>query len=129
MVPYADRIELLADGATCLPTGLLIAASDKVVVSPHLPFAIVGRGSIPDLKLMEAIVIELTAWGDVDDTLRRLTTMLESNRPDVGALEMAIACVSERDGPLPLMFRTSAVRTGRRQLRNFAGADWWWADR
>jgi hypothetical protein len=103
--PYADRIELLADGAACLPSGVLIAATDKIVVSPHLPIAMVGRGNHGDLRTMTGAILRLCECGSVDETLNQLAGALADVRAEPGEppdqhFEIAIAAYSESRGPM-----------------------------
>lgn len=102
--PYADRIELLADGATCLPNGMLIAATDKIVVSDHVPLAMMGRGNHGDLRTMTDAILKLATCGSVDDTLEQLVAALEDVRSEPGEppdqhFEIVIAAFSETRGP------------------------------
>jgi len=107
-VAYDDRVELVVDGACCLPSGLLIAAVDKIVTSPHVPMAITGRGRHIDLQRIAAKIIDLSACGSVDATLDMLVESLVSLAAEPGDvpqhLEMAIAAISERDGPSSFYF-------------------------
>lgn len=102
--PYPDRVELLTDGATCLPNGLLIAATDKIVVSPHVPLAVVGRGNHGDLVKMSDAIMLLSACGSVDDALEQLAGALDDVRADPGEppdqhFELVVAAFSETRGP------------------------------
>ncbi len=43
--PYADRIEVMTDGACYLPNGYLVFTECKIKCSPDVPAAITGRGN------------------------------------------------------------------------------------
>lgn len=103
--PYADRVELLADGATCLPSGRLIAATDKIAAAPCVPLAITGRGRYRDIGAITADIIALSACGSVDDTLAALAGRLPDYR-DNGGLEVVVAAYSETRGPVTFAFRS-----------------------
>lgn len=110
-LPYADRIELLADGATCLPNGMLIAATDKIVASEYVPLAMVGRGNHGDLRTMTDAILKLTACGSVDDTIEQLVGALEDVRSEPGEppdqhSEIVVAAVSETRGPCQFMLNS-----------------------
>lgn len=116
-LPYADRIELLADGATCLPNGMLIAATDKIVASEHVPLAMVGRGNHGDLRTMTDAILKLATCGSVDATLEQLVGALEDVRSEPGDLpdqhfEIIIAAFSETRGPCQFVLN-SFEREGR----------------
>ena len=109
--PYPDRIELLADGATCLPSGMLVAATDKIVVSSHLPMAMVGRGLHRDLRQITDAIVTLSSCGSVDDTLDALAGSLDDVRTDPGEppdqnFEIVIAAYSESRGALQYVLRS-----------------------
>jgi hypothetical protein len=107
--PFADRIELLADGATCLPSGAFIKATDKITASPYVPLAVTGRGQHGDLRKLTEIIIRLSACGSVDDTIDAIAGSLDDVRDDPGEqpahnFEIVIAAFSETRGPCHYMF-------------------------
>ncbi|HEV7344542.1 MAG TPA: hypothetical protein VGN60_02800 [Devosia sp.] len=50
--PYEDRIELLTDAASYLPTGLLMMTHSKVRTSKTVPMAVTGRGHSVEIDSM-----------------------------------------------------------------------------
>jgi hypothetical protein len=102
--PFADRIELFADGASCLPNGLLIAKTEKIRVSPFLPLAVVGRGAHRDTERMADLILKLATVGSVDEVIEAVRDSIddmraEGNDDDGPHFEVAIACFSETTGP------------------------------
>lgn len=106
--PYHDRVEILTDGATYTPDGVLLSTSYKVHLSPSLPLAIVGSGAVAEINpAADAILAAAEATGSVDATLRLLSGALapiaSSPNRDCG-FRIAIAAISEADGPVCLHF-------------------------
>jgi hypothetical protein len=102
--PFADRIELFADGASCLPNGVLIAKTEKIRVSPFLPLAVVGRGGHRDIERMADLILKLAAVGTVDEVIEAVRESVDNVRVEgvddkAPHFEFAIACFSEATGP------------------------------
>lgn len=109
--PYSDRIELLVDGATCLPSGAFLKATDKVRVSPFAPLVVTGRGNHADLERLAECVILLSSCGSVDETLAALSDVLEAVRSEPGEapanhFELVVVCYSETSGPRHFVFKS-----------------------
>lgn len=107
--PYADRVEMLTDGATCLPSGRLIAKTTKVKASERLPMAITGRGRHVELEQMIDWILSLP--GTVDEVLGAVAWALQNGHFGEGAFpyEVIIGAISERDGPNHYFFRSEGV--------------------
>lgn len=109
--PYPDRIELLADGATCLPSGAFLKATDKIRVSPFVPLVVTGRGWHRDIERLAECIILLSSCGSVDETLAAVVDVLEDVRSEPGetqAFELVIAAYSETTGPRHMVFKSFA---------------------
>lgn len=103
---YPDKVEVVADGATCLPSGHLIAKTDKIKASPHRPLAVVGRGRHVELEQLADYIIGLTAEHSVDETIGILAAALDQGVFVEGQYpyEVAICCWSETEGPKKYIF-------------------------
>lgn len=110
-VPYEDRVEILADGASCWPSGKLLACVDKIRPSPHLPLALVGRGQAGDLRQIEDTVLGLTEGRTVNETLHALMHLLAEGAfpPGRHPYEVVIAAITEFQGPAHYIFRSVAT--------------------
>jgi hypothetical protein len=112
--PYPDRIELLVDGATCTPNAILIAATDKLVVSPYVPLAITGRGRHGDVRSMAGSIVKLSACGSVDETFDAIIASLEEVRHEIPSgiasvgehFEIVVAAYSEVTGPRHVVLKS-----------------------
>lgn len=107
---YPDRVEMLTDGATCLPSGTLIHRTDKVRASHRVPMAITGRGRHEDVARFADAILDLTKTLTVDETLEAVAAALdagvfqETDQP----YEIVLACISESCGPRQLVFTSMA---------------------
>ncbi len=104
--PYHDRVEILTDGATYTPDGILLTKSYKVHLAHEAPLAIVGSGSVIEIKQAVDVILALAdATGSVDKTLKSLSDALApvaaSPNRDAG-FRIGIAAISEAAGPICL---------------------------
>lgn len=106
--PYFDRVEILTDGANYTPDGVMLYTSYKVHLAHSVPMAIVGSGSVAEIKQATDSILALAdATGSVDETLKLLLSALApialSPNRDTG-FRIGIAAISETDGPISLHF-------------------------
>lgn len=106
--PYPDRVEILTDGAYYSPEGVLLSTAYKVHLAREAPFAIVGSGSVVEIKQAADIILALAdEAGSVDQTLKLLANALAqvsaSPNRDAG-FRIGIAAISETAGPICLHF-------------------------
>lgn len=108
--PYADRVEILSDGANYTPDGVVLGTCYKVYSSDILPLAVVGSGAVSEIALMAGMILMAAdATGSVDGALALLAGALseigESPNLDTG-LRIAIGAISESNGPVCYVFST-----------------------
>lgn len=108
--PYADRVEILSDGATYSPDGVFLGSHCKVMTSDVVPLAIVGSGTISETSSLAAMILMAAeSTNSVDDALAILAGSLDAVRDeamgDVG-MRMAIGAISETRGPVCYVFST-----------------------
>ncbi|PJI44167.1 hypothetical protein [Ciceribacter selenitireducens] len=112
LCPYADRVEILSDGAAYSPDGVFLGSHCKVMVSDVVPFAVVGSGTISETSLLAAMILAAAeATGSVDDALAILAGSLEAVREKASGglgMRMAIGAISETRGPVCFVFSTFA---------------------
>jgi hypothetical protein len=106
--PYHDRVEILTDGAYYSPDGMLLSTAYKVHLAHDAPLAIVGSGSVVEIKQAADVILALAdATGSVDETLKSLSNALapvaDSPSRDTG-FRIGIAAISETAGPICLHF-------------------------
>jgi hypothetical protein len=106
--PYHDRVEILTDGAYYSPDGMLLSTAYKVHLAHDAPLAIVGSGSVVEIKQAADVILALAdATGSVDETLKSLSNALApvaaSPSRDTG-FRIGIAAISETAGPICLQF-------------------------
>jgi len=110
LCPYADRVEILSDGAAYSPDGVFLGSHCKVVASDVVPLAVVGSGTISETSLLaDMILTTADATGSVDDALALLAGSLEAVRATATGgigLRMAIGAISETRGPVCYVFST-----------------------
>lgn len=108
--PYADRVEILSDGAQYTAGGIYLGAAEKVITSDAVPLAVVGSGVVAEIAALANVVMKAAAVaGSVDDTLTLLGDALAEigENPKLGAgLRMAIGAISETRGPVCFVFST-----------------------
>jgi hypothetical protein len=111
-VTYADRVELLTDGAWYEPDGTLIKFAEKVWRSPFLSMAITARGDMDAAGLVAGTIIASGMALSFDDTIRAIEQMLVARRAAppqaVNHYELLIAGISETRGPIQFTFGTLA---------------------
>jgi hypothetical protein len=111
-VAYADRVEILTDGAWYEPDGTLIKFAEKVWRSPFLPMAITARGDMQAADLVARTIIAAGATVGFDDTIKAIETMLAARRAGgsqtANHYELLIAGISETAGPVQFTFSTLA---------------------
>lgn len=106
--PYHNRVEILTDGAYYSPDGVLLSTAYKVHLAHEAPLAIVGSGSVVEIKQAADVILALAdATGSVDETLKSLSNALApvatSPSRDAG-FRIGIAAISETAGPICLHF-------------------------
>jgi hypothetical protein len=116
LAPYADRVEILSDGAEYTPDGVLLGVADKVITSDVIPLAMVGSGAVADIRAIADVILRAAATtGSVDSTLEILAGAVaeigQSPNFDTG-LRMAIGAISETRGPVCLVFSTFEDQAG-----------------
>ncbi|MBX4967188.1 hypothetical protein [Rhizobium binae] len=109
--PFADRVEILSDGANYTPDGVVVDIRDKVKTYPALPLAVVGSGSVPVIDaLSDMIFVVAKATESVDGTLAILAKSLAAIESEGFAEDsparIAIGAISETRGPITVFFST-----------------------
>lgn len=105
---YADRIELLTDGAVYRDDGTLTDIKRKVWTSGHVPIAVTGRGATGVVEGFAAAIVCLAACGSFDRTIAGVQDLLD-RRSEKGVpsdVEMLICGISETAGTKILYFAT-----------------------
>lgn len=108
-IAYADKVELLTDGAVFHPDGRLRQIRSKVWPARNLPLVVTGRGDIGALETMaHGITTICTGMKTVDAVLDHLAKLFDGLRATAKApfAEFLIACVSEARGPCMFIFMT-----------------------
>jgi len=107
-LPYSDRVEILTDGATCFPSGRLLAKTNKVAASPHIPLAVTGRGNHGDLRRITAAIMDASECGSFDGTITAVVELLEAGkfRERTSEFEVVLAGMSETAGPQQFIFKS-----------------------
>lgn len=106
---YADRVELLTDGAMYRDDGTLTGISTKVFASDALPLAVTGRGENLTVAAFCTAVLALSNCADsFDAALDRLSEFLRKRQVVgvAGNSEILIAGISESHGPSLWFFTT-----------------------
>lgn len=103
---YADRVELLTDGAIYQPDGTLTDIRSKVWASHHVPMAVTGRGPSVVVETMARLVVTLAAGGTFDGAMDRLAEVVAGRRDQECPqhFEMAIVGMSGAHGPCVYYF-------------------------
>jgi|GEM_PF-5392537 len=113
--PYHDRVEILTDGATYTPDGVLLSTSYKVHRCEFLPLAIVGSGKVSAIDSIAAMILQaVEVTCSIDDCLAVLAGSLQKIAPtacgEFGSktehVRIGIAAISETSGPLCLYFNS-----------------------
>ncbi|KAB0459932.1 hypothetical protein [Agrobacterium radiobacter] len=113
--PYHDRVEILTDGATYTPDGVLLSTSYKVHRCEFLPLAIVGSGSVSAIDSIAAMILQaVEVTCSIDDCLALLAGSLQKILPtacgEIGSktehVRIGIAAISETSGPLCFYFNS-----------------------
>lgn len=126
-LPYADRVEILTDGATCFPSGRLLAKTCKVTASQHVPMVITGRGNYGDLEQIAEAILGATECGSFDATIDALVDALGAGSfvKRHYAYEVVIAGISEAYGPRHYFFRSEPTpETPFGAVAPFTLVDW-----
>lgn len=103
---YADRVEMITDGATIDREGIMVEIRRKVWTAGRLPLAITGRGNIRSVASY-AHCLRWFAWTsrDVDAALakfRRALTIGRRMAHHMDFFELVVVGVSPTRGPLIL---------------------------
>lgn len=101
-VPYADRIELMADGACCDPQGILLEAVTKIWPVPGKPVALTARGALGQVKpFCDDAIATFEASASVDEALVSLAASMPIHKAILypNWFEVVIAAISESNGP------------------------------
>ena len=110
LCPYADRVEILSDGAAYSPDGVFLGSHCKVMASDVVPLAVVGSGTISETSLLAAMILATAeATRSVDETLSLLAGSLDAVRARATGgtgMRMAIGAISETRGPVCYVFST-----------------------
>lgn len=108
--PYADRIELLTDGAQYLPSGRLMATARKVWVSPDCPMAVTGRGNARMVRQLAEAFIGFAAGGSFYEAMHEIEVRTDrwrmANAFRGQNFQMLIAGWSERAGLGQFLFQS-----------------------
>ncbi|MEQ1406157.1 hypothetical protein ABK249_14545 [Neorhizobium sp. Rsf11] len=108
--PFRDRVEILSDGASYTPDGILVGISDKVRRSPHIPLAIVGSGPVPAIDALADMILKVAeVTCSVDETIAivsgSLAACAEAAAYD-SPVRIALGGISETSGPMCWSFQT-----------------------
>ncbi|WP_432331006.1 hypothetical protein RMS29_001800 [Agrobacterium rosae] len=108
--PYADRVEILSDGASYTTEGILLYTSYKVHLCEDIPLAIVGSGPVVATDQIAALIRDASGKTcSVDETLELLSKSLAaiavSPNRDCG-FRIGIAAISESGGPISAFFNS-----------------------
>ncbi|GAB5460890.1 hypothetical protein [Hoeflea alexandrii] len=110
LCPYADRIEILTDGAVYTADGVMVGHQYKVRMSECVPLAVVGSGVIAETDLIAASILETAeATGSVDgaiDVLRGALAHMAKQADYPAHMRVAIGAISETHGPVCFVFST-----------------------
>lgn len=110
LCPYADRVEILSDGAAYSPDGVFLGSHCKVVASDVVPLAVVGSGTISETSLLADMILSAAdATRSADETLSLLAGSLDAVRARATGgtgMRMAIGAISETRGPVCYVFST-----------------------
>ena len=106
-VAYADRVELVTDGAIYADDGTVMDIREKVWRSARLPMAFAGRGDDAAIKFITLALQTYAAAGTVDECLARFAKSIDRCRID-GAIPVdgLIASVSDDGVPQLHWFTT-----------------------
>lgn len=112
LAPYADRVEILSDGAQYTTDGIYLGSRYKVVLSDDVPLAVVGSGVVSEISaLADTIMTAAEATRSVDGTISLLRKALKkiAQNPNLDTgMRMAIGAISEKFGPVCFVFSTFA---------------------
>lgn len=101
-VPYADRIEMMADGACCDPQGVLLEAVTKIWSVPGKPVALTARGALNQVKpFCDDAIAAFIAAPTIDQALVKLSDTMPIHPAILYPwwFEVVIAAMSESMGP------------------------------
>lgn len=110
-VKYADRVEVMTDGAMYEDDGTLVAIERKIHVSTVVPLAVTGRGhNVAEVATVITSIAD--ACGSFDDTIDRMYRLLAMRKGTTVPkdAEFLIAGISERHGPVLLHFATTQIQ-------------------
>lgn len=126
-VAYADRIELLTDGAIYTDDGVVVETREKVWRSERLPLAFAGRGNNSSIQLMGLALDAVSIAGkSIEEILEWLSGTLETKRRQgAPAFDGIIASVSKTNGPQLHWFTTYGEFEGFEPFKLYdVGAEW-----
>ncbi|WP_165219547.1 hypothetical protein [Affinirhizobium pseudoryzae] len=110
LAPYADRVEILSDGAKYTADGIYLGSTYKVALSDDVPLAVVGSGVVSEISaLADTIMAAAETTKSVDETIALLRKALKkiARKPNLDTgMRMAIGAISERSGPVCFVFST-----------------------
>lgn len=109
---YADRIEILTDGAIYNEDGIILDFREKLYRFQNAPAALTVRGAGEPMAFIgQALdMVAMLSGGSFDAVLAFLPRMLDRLKTDgAGAdFEMLIAGISEAEGPMHVYFTTAS---------------------
>lgn len=110
LAPYADRVEILSDGAKYTADGIYLGSTCKVALSDDVPLAVIGSGVVSEIAALADIIMNAAeATRSVDKTIallrKALKTIARKPNFDTG-MRMAIGAISEKSGPVCFVFST-----------------------
>lgn len=124
---YADRVEILTDGAIYNENGVILDFAEKVYRFQNAPAALTVRGACePMIVIGQALdMVAMLSGGSFDVVLGFLPRMLEKLKSEgAGAdFEMLVAGISETEGPLHVYFTTASYAEGIESCRLYRMAD------
>jgi hypothetical protein len=128
-----DAVRIVTDGASYDQAGRLVAISEKVWRSPHMPLAVTGRGNPDNVRRIAEAVVHVSGLvppSQVPGALFALVDMLgrASRAPgtNVQHVECLVATWTEEWGPRHVFFSSHARHAGVKpftltELDNLAG--------